>query len=206
MWISFLVLSFLAPVTAESVATAGAAVAKGAGPAPTPTPTPTQAPTTITAKKMTVRNQDSQAVFEGSVILTQGTLMVYSDKMVVSFSPQSEDAKKGEPGDIKKNEPSVATKPMGKGADVMPGASGRSVKQIEATGHVRIEKETGNATSNKAVFDNSRRVVTLTGDPVAWEKGTRVSGEKIVIYLDEDRSVVEGGSHLLIDGEHGGVK
>lgn len=197
-WISFLVLSLLAPVTAESVAPVGAAVSNGSGPA--------QAPTTITAKKMTVRNQDSQAVFEGSVILTQGTLVVYSDKMVVSFSPQSADAKQGEPGEIKKTDPSSTAKPMGKGADVMPGSSGRSVKQIEATGHVRIEKETGNATSNKAVFDNSRRVVTLTGDPVAWEKGTRVSGEKIVIYLDEDRSVVEGGSHLLIDGERGGMK
>jgi lipopolysaccharide export system protein LptA len=189
MWISFLVLSLLAPVTAESVPPVGAAVSTGLAPA--------QAPTTITAKKMTVRNQDSQAVFEGSVILTQGTLMVYSDKMVVSFSPQSKDSK---------NDASSATKSAGKGADVMPGSSGRSVKQIEATGHVRIEKETGNATSNRAVFDNSRRVVTLTGDPVAWEKGTRVSGEKIVIYLDEDRSVVEGGSRLLIDGERGGMK
>jgi lipopolysaccharide export system protein LptA len=198
MWISFLVLSLLAPVIAESVTPVGAAVSAGSAPA--------QAPTTITAKKMTVRNQDSQAVFEGSVILTQGTLMVYSDKMVVSFSPQSADAKKGEPGEVKRSAPSSAPKSVGKGADVMPGASGRSVKQIEAIGHVRIEKETVNATSNKAVFDNSRRVVTLTGDPVAWEKGTRVSGEKIVIYLDEDRSVVEGGSHLLIDGDRGGMK
>ena len=198
MWISFLALSILAPVTAESVAAVGTGVSKSSGPA--------QAPTTITSKKMTVRNQDSQAVFEGSVILTQGTLMVYSDKMVVSFSPQSADAKKGESKEVKKNDPSSATKQIGKSGDVMPGSSGRSVKQIEATGHVRIEKETGNATANKAVFDNSRRVVTLTGDPVAWEKGTRVSGEKIIIYLDEDRSVVEGGSHLLIDGESGGVK
>lgn len=198
MWISFLVLSILAPGIAESAAPVGSAVSTGAGSA--------QTPTTITAKKMTVRNQDSQAVFEGSVVLTQGTLMVYSDKMVVSFSPQSEDGKKGEPSDVRKSESLPATKSTGKGGDVMPGSSGRSVKQIEATGHVRIEKETGNATSSKAVFDNSRRVVTLTGDPVAWEKGTRVSGEKIIIYLDEDRSVVEGGSHLLIDGERGGMK
>jgi lipopolysaccharide export system protein LptA len=198
MWISFLALSILGPVTVESLAAVGTAVSKSSGTA--------QAPTTITSKKMTVRNQDSQAVFEGSVILTQGTLMVYSDKMVVSFSPQSADAKKGESKEVRKNDPPSATKPTGKGGDVMPGPSGRSVKQIEATGHVRIEREAGNATANRAVFDNSRRVVTLTGDPVAWEKGTRVSGEKIIIYLNEDRSVVEGGSHLLIDGESGGVK
>jgi len=198
MWISFLVLSIVVPATAESVAPVGSAVSKSSRLA--------QVPTTITAKKMTVRNQDSQAVFEGSVVLTQGTLMVYSDKMVVSFSPQSEDGKKEGNSQARRNDPLPVTKPSGNSGDVMPGSSGRSVKQIEATGHVRIEKETGNATSSKAVFDNSRRIVTLTGDPVAWEKGTRVSGEKIIIYLDEDRSVVEGGSHLLIDGEHGGVK
>lgn len=198
MWILFLVLSLAVPVTAESVAPVGSA-----GPGSSPAGQP---PTTITAKKMTVRNQDSQAVFEGSVILTQGTLMVYSDKMVVSFSPQSADGAKGEANEVKKGDSSPSAKTTGKGGDMMPGSSGRSVRQIEATGHVRIEKETGNATSNKAVFDNSRRVVTLTGDPVAWEKGTRVSGEKIIIYLDEDRSVVEGGSHLLIDGESGRVK
>lgn len=198
MWILFLALSFFAPDVAESVSSVGTTVAKS--------PAPAQAPTTISAKKMTVRNQDSLAVFEGSVILAQGTLMVYSDKMVVSFSPQSADVEKGVSNDGKKNDSLPATKSMGKGSEVMPGSSGRSVKQIEATGHVRIEKETGNATASKAVFDNSRRVVTLTGDPVAWEKGTRVSGEKIIIYLDEDRSVVEGGSHLLIEGESGGVK
>lgn len=198
MWILLLALSFFVTGAAESVSAADAAVSNS--------PRPAQAPTTITAKKMTVRNQDSQAVFEGSVILTQGTLMVYSDKMVVSFSSQPVEAKKGEFNDVKKGDQFPSAKQTSKAGDIMPGASGRSVKLIEATGHVRIEKETGNATSNKAVFDNSHRIVTLTGDPVAWEKGTRVSGEKIIIYLDEDRSVVEGGSHLLIDGENGGAK
>lgn len=198
MWILLPVLNFLIPGIAESVSPVSTTVSQN--------PSPAQAPTTITAKKMTVRNQDSQAVFEGAVILTQGTLMVYSDKMVVSFSPQSTEAKKGESNDAKRSDSLSSAKQTSKAGDVMPGSSGRSVKQVEATGHVRIEKETGNATSNKAIFDNSRRIVTLTGDPVAWEKGTRVSGQKIIIYLDEDRSVVEGGSHLLIDGESGTVK
>lgn len=198
MLILCLVLSFWVPGLSESRSSGDTPAAKNAALA--------QAPTTISSKKMTVRNQDSQAVFEGSVVLTQGTLMVYSDKMVVSFASESPDGKKGDSSGAKKVEALPATKASAKGGEVMAGASGRSVEQIEATGHVRIEKETGNATSNKAVFDNSRRIVTLTGDPVAWEKGTRVSGEKIVIYLDEDRSVVEGGSHLLIDGERGGMK
>ena len=44
--------------------------------------------TTITAKKMTVKNQDSQAIFEGAVVLTRGSLLVYSDRMVVMFGTQ----------------------------------------------------------------------------------------------------------------------
>jgi lipopolysaccharide export system protein LptA len=45
----------------------------------------------------------------------------------------------------------------------------------------------------------------LTGEPVAWEKGTRVSGKQITLYLAEERSVVEGGSHIRIesDGQYG---
>lgn len=46
----------------------------------------------------------------------------------------------------------------------------------------------------------------LTGDPVAWQKGTRVSGKQIIMFLDEDRSVVEGDSRVIIEGEGGGKR
>src|SRR5262245_66180498 len=41
--------------------------------------------TTITSQRMTVRNQDNKAIFEGTVILTKGNLVVHSDVMVVFF-------------------------------------------------------------------------------------------------------------------------
>ena len=44
------------------------------------------------------------------------------------------------------------------------------------------------------------------GDPVAWQKGTRVSGKQIIMFLDEDRSVVEGDSRVIIEGEGGGKR
>lgn len=197
MWILLLLLSVFGPTGAGAASPVETEMSKSQETA--------HPPTTITAKKMTVRNQDSQAVFEGSVVLTQGTLLVYSDKMVVSFVPKGDEPKQGAGTEGKKSEAGTSGG-NGKSGDMLPGTSGRSVKQIEAIGHVRIEKESGNATSNKAVFDNSRRIVTLTGDPVAWEKGTRVSGDKIIIYLDEDRSVVEGGTRLRIDGESGAVR
>lgn len=152
--------------------------------------------TTITAKKMTVRNQDGQAVFEGSVVLTKGTLIVYSDKMTVLFHGNSDAPKAAAEG----REPAKqASSP--KGSDAMPAVSNRSMSQIEATGRVKIVKESGNATCGKAVYKADEEIITLTENPVAWEKGTRVSGKKITMYLKEDRSVVEGGSHLRMEEE-----
>jgi len=145
--------------------------------------------TTITSKKMTVKNQDSQAIFEGAVVLTRGTLVVYSDRMIVSFgSAQSNGAE-----DRKGHEASQR-----KGPDTV---SNRAVNKIEAIGRVKIKRDSGNATCEKAVYYREEDKIVLTGSPVAWEKGTRVSGKQITMFLAEDRSVVEGGSHVRIESE-----
>lgn len=149
--------------------------------------------TTITAQKMTVRNQESKAIFEGKVVLTRGGLVVHSDTMIVFFKPS-------EP-----SRPDAAQGKMHQGGGALPIMANRSVSTIEATGRVRIEKDDGRATSKKAIYYADEEKIVLTGGPVAWQKGTRVTGKKITMYLAEDRSVVEGGSRVLIDqSEEGG--
>ena len=157
--------------------------------------------TTITAKKMTVKNQDSQAVFEGSVVLTRGSLVVYSDRMVVMFRAQEAPA-----SDDRKGREAVKGAVPSKGSDAVPAVSNRSVNQIEATGRVKIEKDSGSATCEKAIYYHDGDKIVLTGNPVAWDKGTRVSGKQITMFLAEDRSVVEGGSHVRIEPDEGGAK
>lgn len=159
------------------------------------------ASTTITSQKMTVKNQDNQAVFEGTVVLIRGALVVHSDRMVVMFRAQ--DAAGND--DRKERGAAKGTAPS-KGPDAMPAVSNRSVDQIVATGRVKIEKATGSATCTKAVFYQTEDKIVLTGDPVAWDKGTRVSGRQITMFLAEDRSVVEGGSHVRIEPEGGPAK
>jgi lipopolysaccharide export system protein LptA len=152
-------------------------------------------PTTITAKKVTVRKQDSRAVFEGTVVLTRGPLLVYSDKMIVLFhSPGSGQASSTSPGQ-------VAGPSSEKGNGAPPAMSNHSVHRVEAIDHVKIKYATGNATCQKAVYFSEGDKIVLTGEPVAWEKGTRVSGKQITIYLTEERSVVEGESHVRIEAE-----
>jgi lipopolysaccharide export system protein LptA len=160
-------------------------------------------PTTITSKKMTVRNQDSQAVFEETVVLTRGSLIVHSDKMVVLFSPRNPDPLQPTGGGTAHHE-SVRNSSAPKEHSTVSTMSNRSVSRVEATGdvhRVKIKYENGNAICQKAVYFVDGEKIVLTGDPVAWEKGTRVSGKQITIFLAEERSVVEGGSHVRIEGE-----
>jgi len=157
-------------------------------------------PTTITSTKMTVRNQDSQAVFEGGVVLTRGPLVVHSDLMIVQFHSQSRHSTLPAAG----GDPSTQAMAPPKPNAGMSSMSNRSVSRVEATGslnHVKIEYENGNATCQKAIYFSDEEKIVLTGDPVAWEKGTRVSGKRITIFLAEERSVVEGSSHVRIEGE-----
>ena len=155
---------------------------------------PDESRTTITSKKMTVRNQENKAVFEGTVVLTKGALVVHSDVMVVFFKAADQGAKPD--GRMPKTGQESKSD--------LPVMSNRAVSMIEATGKVvRIVKADGQATCRKAVYDEADDKIVLTGDPIAWQNGTRVSGQKITMYLAEDRSVVEGGSHVLIDQQAG---
>lgn len=196
MWIWCLLLSVVVSATSAAALAADSGSLKRSVEAP-------GVPTTITSNRMTVRNQESRAVFEGAVVLTRGSLVVHSDKMIVSFQPKNSDAA---PTERKGPDQRESVQPASLGQSGHSGAamSSRSVNRVEAIGeahHVKIKYENGNATCQKAVYFSDGDKVVLTGDPVAWEKGARVSGKQITIYLAEERSVVEGGSHIRIEGE-----
>lgn len=184
---------------------AAQAAERGASQAPSPAVSSESQSTTITAEKMTVKNQENKAVFEGTVVLTRGSLVVRSDIMVVLFKPS--DQPSSEMGTASVNAPPDGTGVSGKGArssaGSLPTTGNRSVRMIEATGRVMIEKDEGRATSQKAVYLADEEKIVLTGEPVAWQKGTRVTGQKITMYLAEDRSVVEGGSRVQIEQAQG---
>ena len=158
--------------------------------------------TTITAQKMTVRNQENKAYFEGTVVLIKGALVVHSDAMVVSFKPKETPGERpSTPSPVHSAEGEKKPKAE-EGA--LPTAGSKSISMVEATGRVKIEKEGGTATCEKAVYYEEGEKIVLTGEPIAWQKGTKVTGKVITMYLAEDRSVVEGESRVLIEPESGG--
>ena len=156
---------------------------------------------------MTVNNHENTAIFDGSVVLTRGPLVVHSDHMVVTFNANGSSAES--PTASGATRPAAGlfgNPPASRGREATPTVSDRSIRMLEATGRVKIEKEDGRATCRKAIYYDAEKKIVLTGDPVAWQKGTRVSGKRIMMFLDEDRSIVEGDSQVVIEGESGGAR
>jgi lipopolysaccharide export system protein LptA len=69
----------------------------------------------------------------------------------------------------------------------------RQVQKIEARGDVHVDHQTETASGRLAVYDPERATITLTGDARLGSGPNTVQGEKVVVYLDQGRAVVEGG-------------
>jgi lipopolysaccharide export system protein LptA len=136
--------------------------------------------TVITSKTMTASGEKNLAIFEGEVKMIQGELIVHSDVMIVYFKEKT-------PSQTSQ----TGTSPNSE--------SGREIQYVEAKGRVRIEQGESRAVSQHALYNKEEEKVILTGSPVAWQSGTRISGPKMTMYLKENRSVVEGGTRVIIE-------
>lgn len=70
------------------------------------------------------------------------------------------------------------------------------VDKIEASGNVRIVQLNRTGIASQAVYDSKAGRITLTGSPNArvMQGLDSVSGKVITYYVDDDKSVVTGGS------------
>jgi len=73
------------------------------------------------------------------------------------------------------------------------------VREIVATGNVKIQEGDRLATGQKVVFTNSEQKIVLTGQPKLWQGKDMVSGEKITVLLEEDKSFVESGPDRRVE-------
>jgi len=62
-----------------------------------------------------------------------------------------------------------------------------------AVGNVKLNQADKFVTCEKAELIQAERKVVLTGHPVMWQGENRVSGERIIIYLNESQAEVFGG-------------
>lgn len=74
----------------------------------------------------------------------------------------------------------------------------KQMKQIIAEGKVNATQGNRVATGQKAVFDDQAKTVTLTGSPMMRQGNSQVSGVKIVYFVEQDRSIVEGDDKIQV--------
>ncbi len=128
-------------------------------------------PLIITSNKLEVDDELKLITFTGNVVAKKGELKIVCKKMVVYYS-------------VSKNSSSNKS----------------SISKIVATGNVKIYrgKQGGVATSNKAVYYQGNDKVILTGKPMVKQGQNFVEGDRIIIYLKENRSVVESSKNRSV--------
>jgi lipopolysaccharide export system protein LptA len=132
-------------------------------------------PIHVVADALEVDNKANVAVFMGAVKATQGDVVITSDKLRVYYERSEEDA-----GEKKKE-------PVGGMMD-----SGGKVRKVVAQGHVKITQKDRVAVGRKATYWAGGRKMLLEGKATVWRGKNQVSGEKITVFMDENRSVVHG--------------
>lgn len=124
-------------------------------------------PISITSERMEADAAGDVVTFSGNVVATQADGMLKAKQLRVFY----------------RNLPAA------------PGAAAeprREITRIEADGEVKFVKGDKVATGERAVYSAAGRTIVLTGAPRVRQERDWVQGTRVTIYLDEERSVVEG--------------
>ena len=55
------------------------------------------------------------------------------------------------------------------------------------------------ATGRLAIYEKQSEIIILTGEAQVWQGQNRILGERITVFLNEERSVAEGGSEQNVE-------
>jgi len=132
----------------------------------------TSEPIRIEADRMESSQGKNVIVFSGNVHANQHDLIINADTMTVRYQT-------GNTG-----QPTNST-------DVPAEGLSQQIDTITAKGNVKIVRGEWIANGDSMDFKADERIVILSGNAKAWQDQNMVSGEKIILYLDEGKSVVE---------------
>lgn len=132
----------------------------------------TSDPIRIEADRMESSQGKNVIVFSGNVHANQDDLVINADSMTVRYHTVNT----GKPDDT---------------TDVPAEGLPQQIDTITAKGKVKIVRGDWIANGDSMDFKADKRLVILSGNAKAWQDQNMVSGEKIILYLDEGKSVVE---------------
>jgi lipopolysaccharide export system protein LptA len=74
------------------------------------------------------------------------------------------------------------------------GRSKGSIERIDAAGGVTVRRGNETAQGSFAIYDPSRRLITLLGSVILTQGSSTVRGERLMIDLETGRAVVDGAA------------
>lgn len=158
--ISFLLAGFLTPLAIAQMRDGGvvASYASGSG-----------EPIEIVADVLEVNDNEKAAIFKGNVSATQGDFNLRAKELQVTYSAQDQGGNK-------------------EGAAAAPGGN-PDIVRIDAKGKVlATTKDDQTVTSDWAVFDVKKQLVTIGGDVVLSRGSDVIRGSRLVIDLKSGMS------------------
>jgi lipopolysaccharide export system protein LptA len=76
-------------------------------------------------------------------------------------------------------------------------AGSKEIRKVEAHGNVAVRKDGRVAHSNNALYSRKAETIVLTGDASIIENENKIGGEKITLFMADDRSIIEGGGKVM---------
>ncbi len=77
------------------------------------------------------------------------------------------------------------------------GAGSKDIRDVEAHGNVVVRKEGRVALSKNALYSKKEETIVLTGDASIFENENKIGGDKITLFMADDRSIIEGGGKVM---------
>ena len=128
-------------------------------------------PIQIVSDKLDAYNEQRMVVFTGNVVATEGDKVIKSDILQLYYKKEGEKHRK----------------------PVKTNAETGDLDRLEAKGNVRITQGSKIVTGEKAVYLSDDQKIIVTGKAVMRDGDNVIKGDRVTVYLDEDRGTVEGG-------------
>jgi len=143
-------------------------------------------PIQIVSDRLDAYNEKKLVVFSGNAVATQGDKVIKADRLFLYYKkdPQKDPQKdtKKDPQKDPRGPEKTGTQDIGSAGDL---------EKIEAKGHVIITQGERIVTGNDAIFYQETQRIIMLGNAVMREGRNVINGDRIVVFLDEDRGVVE---------------
>ena len=144
-------------------------------------------PIRIDSDSLELDYKGSIVTYKGHVHAEQGDITMTSDRLTIAYDPSAVRAP---------DKPTPTPAPGAASKAAAPQVN--QIKEIVAEGDVRITQGTRLATGRRAVFDQAKQTVVLSDGAVLHDGPNQVAGERVIVYLQEERSVVESGSNSRV--------